>query len=207
MSEEQEFLSKLYEIDTVEDTRRHYNEWAASYDAEITKNGYATPARCAAALAEFALDKSAPILDIGCGTGISGLALRSVGFTHIDGSDLSDEMLNVARAKESVYHELWKTDLDDPFPFETGTYTNFSAMGVISSGHAEAPIIDAILAVMPVGGLFVFSLSDHALEDPTFEARVAENIDTGAAQLLFKEHGDHLPGIGMGTNVYVLRKK
>ena len=46
-----------------------YDEWADTYDDEVEGKGYASPARCAAALVEMGADVSAPLLDIGCGTG------------------------------------------------------------------------------------------------------------------------------------------
>lgn len=199
------FLNKAYEAETLTDTDKLYQDWADTYDDEVSKNGYASPARCAAALAEFTPNNLDPILDLGCGTGISGTALAEVGFTTVDGCDLNQEMLDIA-AKKATYRNLWKADLHDPFPFEIGTYSHIAAVGIIASGHAPPETIDAVLAVLPADGLFVFSLNDHTLEDPAFEARVAENLDTGFARLLFKEHGDHLPGVGMKSKVYVLQK-
>ena len=59
---------------------------------------------------------------------------------------------------------------------------------------------------LSAGGLLVLSLNDHALEDPVNEGAIAEWTDSGAAQLLFKEYGDHLPGINLKSNVYILEK-
>lgn len=204
-SNEDGFISNAYGVETIAETKEFYKDWAKTYDAEVSKYGYATPSRCGQALADLAPDLAAPVLDIGCGTGISGAALRAAGFANVDGSDLSAEMLDAAR-KKNIYRDLWQVDLDDPFPFTLGTYAHISAMGVIASGHAPPEMIDAVLAALPGGGLFVFSLNDHTLQDPAFEARVAENLDTGAATLLFKEHGEHLPGYDMKSNVYVMQK-
>ncbi len=73
----EKFLDKVYDAKGTDETRALYDDWAASYDAEIAENGYATPRRCAEALAGFATDPSLPVLDFGCGTGLSGLALRA----------------------------------------------------------------------------------------------------------------------------------
>ena len=97
------FLNKVYSARNAEETRDLYDAWAASYDAEIRENGYATPGRCAAALAQFSDNLDGPILDFGCGTGLSGVALRLAGFTHIDGVDLSADMLRGAQDK-NVYN-------------------------------------------------------------------------------------------------------
>ena len=109
-------LDSAYSLSSAAETQSFYDDWAGSYDAEVAGNGYATPARCARALAAKVEDKSAPILDIGCGTGLSGLALRRGGFTHIDGTDLSEKMLSRAEQREGVYTKLLLGDLNNPLP-------------------------------------------------------------------------------------------
>ena len=163
------------------------------------------PARCSAALAEFTEDPGLPILDIGCGTGISGAAFKSAGFGTIDGCDFSREMLAVA-ARKGLYRDLVNTDLENPFPFTPGSYAAVAAVGVLNPGHAPASTLDDILALLEPGGLCVFSLNDHALEDHTYEARLNEHLDSGTARLLFREHGPHLPKIDLESTIYLLQK-
>jgi len=198
-------LQNAYGLDSAEATREFYDKWAEGYDAEVSENGYVTPQRAAAALAEFVEDKSAPLLDIGCGTGMSGQALLDAGFSLIDGCDFSAEMLAVAREK-GIYRALFNTDLENPFPFQTGTYANISAVGVLNPGHAPAEALDQVLELLLAGGCFVFSLNDHALQDHSYEARINEHVDAGNARLLFREYGTHLPEIDLKSNVYVLQK-
>jgi predicted TPR repeat methyltransferase len=199
------FLDHAYDLPDRRATAAFYGGWAASYDAEITGNGYATPARCAAALAAYAADLSAPVLDIGCGTGLSGLALTAAGFGTIDGTDLSAEMLVRAEAR-GVYRRLFRGDLADPLPVAPGVYANAAAVGVVSPGHAPPETVDAVLAILPPGGCLVLSLNDHALADPAFPGRIEQLVAAGAAEPVFREHGPHLPGIGLEATVLVLRK-
>lgn len=201
----QKMLDRAYGLDSGEATQKFYGEWAESYDAEVSENGYATPARCAEALAQFAQVRDAPLLDIGCGTGISGEALKNQGFSLIDGCDFSSEMLSHAKRK-GIYRALINTNLENPFPFETGAYQNVAAIGVLNPGHAPAETLDAVLELLSPGGLFVFSLNDHAIEDRTYEARINDHVDSGNAALLFREYGPHLPKIDLKSNVYILEK-
>jgi len=187
-------------------TRKLYDDWAASYEAEIAENGYATPRRCAEALAQAVADHGAPVLDVGCGTGLSGLALKAAGFQVIDGSDLSEGMLAQARARGDVYRDLTQTDLDDPFPFAQGVYANAVAVGVVSPGHAPPEAVDAILDLLPAGGCCALSLNDHALDDPAFPGKIEQVVADGRAELVFSERGPHLPGIDLEAIVYVLKK-
>ena len=203
---DRKFLDTAYALENPDDTHAFYENWAASYDREIAENGYATPRRCAAALAAHAPDNGAAVLDLGCGTGLSGLALRAAGFTTVDGAEPSPEML--ARAKQAgAYRALHMIEPDDPLPFPPETYTHINAAGVISPGHAPPETMDKALEILPAGGCLVFSLNDHALEERAFPDRADALIADGVAELVFREHGDHLPGIGLESTVYVLKKR
>ncbi|WP_299369951.1 methyltransferase domain-containing protein [uncultured Tateyamaria sp.] len=197
------FLDKAYKARDAASTRVLYDDWAASYEAEVSENGYATPGRCASALKSLTDDMQQPVLDFGCGTGLSGLALRLAGFETLDGVDLSAEMLEGARAK-GVYRHLDQIEAGAPLPRDG--YTLIAAIGVIGAGAAPISVLHTLMSALPRGGKLVFSFNDHALEDPANEGGVSEWTDCGAARLLFKEHGAHLPGIDLNSNVYVLEK-
>ncbi|MEM7189226.1 MAG: methyltransferase domain-containing protein [Pseudomonadota bacterium] len=203
---DKKFLDNAYGLDDEKAMHSFYADWAASYDAEIKENGYATPRRCAEALAGLIPDLSAPILDMGCGTGLSGIALRAAGFSTVDGSEPSDEMLAGARKLDGVYRQLIQTELETPLPFAPGTYAHIQAAGVIAAQHAPPETIDTALSVLPSGGCLVFSLNDHTMEDVSFPEKVDEVVANGTGMLLFREHGPHLPGIGLESTVFVLQK-
>lgn len=200
------YLDTAYELGDLESTRAFYADWAESYDAEVADNGYATPQRCAAALASAVQSLDGRVLDIGCGTGLSGIALRAAGFTRIDGTDLSQEMLDRATERDGVYDELFLGLTRDPLPISPGSYDNTAAIGVFSPGHAPPETLDKVMSFLPAGGCFVFSLNDHALEDPAYADKIDEVVASGVATEVFREHGPHLPGIGLESTVIVLRK-
>jgi len=199
------FLDKVYDLSTTEETRELYDDWSDSYDTEIMENGYATPERVARALAAQVHDLNAPILDYGCGTGISGAALIAAGFTAIDGADLSAEMLMRAREK-GVYRDTWQVQPDAELPFAPGKYHAITAIGVIGVGAAPPETLDLLMNALTPGGLFAFSLNDHALADPAFTARLHDWIFEEKAKIMFEEYGEHLPGINLNSTVYVLEK-
>lgn len=206
MSENKRFLDNVYGLDEARDTKQLYRDWAESYDDELRENGYVSPQRCAAALKDAAGSTEGPLLDVGCGTGLSGEAFAAAGFAPIDGTDFSEEMLEIARAK-GVYRNLLNSDASDPLPFEPGAYRHMAAVGLFSPGHAPASLIHDAVAKLPSGGCLVFTLNEHALEDASYEGAIREVVDAGGAELLFKEHGDHVPGIGLKATVCVLRKR
>ena len=200
----EKFLGKIYDKNS-NSAREIYAEWSESYDAEITLNGYATPERCANALVRFAADLSLPVLDYGCGTGLSGVALRSAGFSHIDGYDISREMIELARPK-NIYDTLVHFEPKVGPPVSKGQYSMIAAVGAISIGAAPLQVFDTIFDLLPKAGLFVFSFNDRALANPAYGTKVKCYIESEKAELLLCEYGDHLPGIGLKSNVYVLKK-
>ena len=126
---ENNYLNKVYDVST-SDSRELYASWATTYDQEVIENGYATPDRVAKALKEYVSDKSTLILDYGCGTGLSGLALQSVGFNNLDGLDVSKEMVRIAE-KKSIYKSLKVFDPDTKIPIYSEQYKIITAIGVI----------------------------------------------------------------------------
>lgn len=199
-----DYLRAVYDLETQADTDEYYTAWAATYDEELARNGYRSPQRCAEALARFApLDTA--VLDVGCGTGLSGAALAEVGYTDLSGQDVNAEMLEQARTRD-LYRDLWVTDLDDPFPFEAGTYGALSAVGVIGPGAGPASLLGGAVDALASGGYMVFSYNDLALETSEYREALDQLVTTGAVEELFAERGPHIEALGSSSTVYVLRR-
>jgi len=200
----EEYLQQVYDLQNQEDTDAYYSAWASTYDDELTSQGYATPTRCADALKQF-VPLNTPILDIGCGTGLSGAAFRTAGFTDISGSDVNAEMLQIAE-QAAIYRTTWVTDLTAPFPFEPGTYGAVAAVGVIGVGAAPITLLGEALDALAPGGHFVFSFNDHVLASPEFMQVLHDLIASGQADEMSAKHGPHITGLGSMSTVYVLRR-
>jgi predicted TPR repeat methyltransferase len=200
-------LDTVYSLDSPEAAAEFYGRWADEYENELTASGYVTPLRCAAALAAHASLPWAPLIELGCGTGMGGLALREAGFECIDGVDISPEMLAKAEAK-GIYRALAVVDLSQPLDaIADDTYQNAAAIGVLNPSFIPPTVIDEVLRKLPEGGCFVFSLNDHALAGGLMETRVLELTEYGVADLVFKEQGEHIPEIELASTVFVLRKR
>lgn len=201
----EKFLDKVYTARTPDEARALYDAWAASYDSEVSGEGYITPKRVATALMDALADSDAPILDFGCGTGLSGHALAEAGFTVIDGMDISPGML--ARAENRcIYRRLTQIAPGANLPSPPGTYRAICAIGVIGAGAAPLSVMDQIFAALAPSGYCAFSFNDHTLEDPSFDAHVQQLVISGQARLVSHNYGPHLPGLKMGSAVYVLEK-
>ncbi len=192
-----------------EDTRALYSEWAASYDADITAMAYATPDRVAKALLSLSPDTAQPILDFGCGTGLSGLALHNHGFSCIDGTDITPEMLDQAHAKATskgpVYRKLWQGKIGE-VGINPSDYNIIIATGVISMGAAPPEMLAVVIDALAPDGLLAFSYNDPTLADPAYMAALAEIIDSGKAEQVFREYGPHLNEKVTGSDVIILKR-
>ena len=87
-----------------------------------------------------------------------------------------------------------------------GTYAAITAIGVIGAGAAPISVFDMLMDGLASGGRFVFSFNDHALKDPENEDKMQSYLNSGTARLVFKEYGDHIPGIDIKSNVYIIEK-
>ena len=198
------YLNDVYDGGT-NDSRELYASWASTYDNEVQKNGYVTPERVAKALKDIVTSQSEVILDYGCGTGLSGSALQAVGFTNIDGLDVSQEMVTLAE-KKSIYKKLTVFDPSTKIPVHADQYKIITAIGVIGAGAAPLEVFDNLFSLLPPSGLFAFSFNDHTLSDPNYEEKVNQCLSSGQAIILHKSYGNHLPKANLKSNIYILKK-
>ena len=198
------YLNDVYDGGT-NDSRELYASWASTYDNEVQKNGYVTPERVAKALKDIVTNQSEVILDYGCGTGLSGSALQAVGFTNIDGLDVSQEMVSLAE-KKSIYKKLTVFDPSAKIPVHADQYKIITAIGVIGAGAAPLEVFDNLFSLLPPSGLFAFSFNDHTLSYPNYERKVKQCLSSGQAIILHKSYGNHLPKANLKSNIYILKK-
>jgi predicted TPR repeat methyltransferase len=204
MSNETKFFPRAYGIKTQVEINSLYSDWAETYDHELLENGYETPMRVARALSAF-LPLNSLILDFGCGTGLSGKALKNINFTNVHGTEINQNMLDKAELT-SVYQSLILGSQSNPFDFEKGKYQAITAVGVISSGAGPAKLIRSALNALNSDGLFALSLNDAALADPEYTGEIQYAIDQGIATLLSEEYGPYMSTKGIGATVYVLKR-
>ena len=186
------------------ETIQVYKEWADEYDSDLAKRGYYTPLRIADALKPYRNQISGPVLDFGCGTGISGEALRLVGFNELHGTDITEEMLKKAEDK-NIYQRLWLSKPGDA-PAKPGDYDLIVAAGVISLGAAPAEILSDVLNSLAIGGLLALSFNDPTLECLKYDKVLEDEINAKRAKVLFREHGPHIGDLNMGSDVIVIQR-
>ena len=197
------FFSEAYQTKTQKDINSLYSSWASSYDDELKQMGYFSPKRCALALKRF-VSLQTPILDFGCGTGLSGVALKKAGFSKIFASEINNNMRSIAQEK-NIYETFYETNYKNPFPKNKKFYA-INAVGVISSGAGPPSLLKTSMNYLKTDGFICFSYNDHTLSVKSYMDVILELKDSGQVKEVFCEHGDHLKSKLIGSTVYILQK-
>jgi SAM-dependent methyltransferase len=141
-------VEKARRLHTPDEAAELYRDWAADYDRDVAGTlKFIGGDRIAALLAEHLPAKDARIIDLGCGTGLVGAALAGLGYTAIDGLDLSPEMLAEARRK-SVYRNLIEANLLAPLDIPDNTYAAAISAGTFTTGHVNATALPEIHRIL-----------------------------------------------------------
>ena len=200
-------FDSAYSLESKEQTLAHYSSWAATYDKEVgEENGYAQPNRTADKLVKYLTDKSAKILDAGCGSGLSGVAMRDAGYTDIDGCDFSPEMLEKSLEK-ACYQNLFTADLNQgQNTISDGQYDAITCVGVFSFGHVSPEACDDLLRILKPDGYLIIALNAPYWDKGELSEKLTLLETTGKIVIIEKELGEHLPGHDVEGWVIVVRK-
>jgi len=200
------FFEYAYSLKNESETREMYDRWSEVYDQDLTDSDYQQPSRCAQTLKSHCPNESCKILDVGCGTGLSGLALKDAGYTKIDGCDLSNGMLGKAE-KLGIYHRLFSCNLNKPpIDAKAGMYDAVTAVGVFSFGHIMPEAVNELLRITKEDGIIIIGLNDHFYNEGSLTKKLSELEKHKEITILSREHGDHIPGNNLSGWVLALAK-
>lgn len=127
-----------------------YGEWAATYEETVLD---LMDLRLLGRLEGVRWERVERVADLACGTGRIGVWLAEHGVPHIDGVDLTAEMLDLARAK-GVYARLEQADLANT-PLPTAGYDVVTAVLVDEHLADLAPLYREAARLVQPGGSFV----------------------------------------------------
>lgn len=198
-------LDKAYSVETTEEVEDLYRAWAKRYDVDtVDRFGYVAPQVTAEAFARNCREQHRPIIDLGCGTGLSGAALADQGFSVIDGIDLSREMLDQAEAK-GIYRRLIQADLTDRLPIEDATYEGGISVGTFTHGHVGPAGLDEALRILAPGALFTFTVNEGVWDEQSYGAKLEALETAGKAALREIGEADYLRDQGIGCILVTLK--
>ncbi len=151
--------------------RRLFDQYAARFDTTLTERlAYRAPELLREAVEDVVRAAGRPphfsaMLDLGCGTGLSGAAFRPLA-DRLVGVDLSPAMVAQATTK-GLYDLLVTSDLSTFLAEEAGreaTYQLVLAADVFVYVNDLAPIFAAAGRVLPPDGVFAFTVETHSAD-------------------------------------------
>lgn len=195
---QQKFLKNLEKSLSEENS---HDSWALTYEEEVSAVNYQAPEL----LAETALDLKAygSYLDIGCGTGLVGQAIMSrkngKEALCIDGCDLSEAMLKIAKQK-GIYRSLTCCDVFD-MPYADSTYDIVISAGVFlgsednrKSGSASSQALPSAIRVLKPSGYCILSVSSRVWKsDGKKYEEVISRLPVNLIQKLEQPYHDAIP--------------
>lgn len=165
-----------YALETPEDHKRLYAEWAKNYDEEFAKQeDYRLHIHTAHAF--VSAGGQGPVLDAGAGTGLCGETLSAFGVGPIDASDISAEMLRQAMLK-GVYRNAIEADMSRGIPVPHDSYSGIVSSGTFTLGHLGPEALPALLRVAKSGAQFALSINAKHFEASGL-ALALQNMERG----------------------------
>ncbi len=165
-------LNAAYALETPEDNRKLYANWAQGYDAGFAKDmDYRLPQLVAMILAEV-YHGGGPILDVGAGTGLVAQHFPLGGAFAMDALDISPDMLKVA-AEKALYRDTIVADMTLPLAIEDASYGAIVSSGTFTHGHVGPDALDELLRIAQSGATFVMSINAEHFEARGFAAKFA----------------------------------
>ena len=137
-----------------------------AYDDTFDEWGYVGP-ETAAALALNYVSRDSRVLDAACGSGLTGIALRHLGYSRITGIDISAELLELA-ARTGAYEHVERVDMQVfPLPFADGEFDAAHFIGALTY-FETSDILRELCRLVRAGGHVVFSQRDDIMRDRNY---------------------------------------
>lgn len=182
-----ELLAAAYALDGPDANRALYARWADTYDSGfVVDSGYTYPEVVVEVFAAHGLDSVGPdeaVVDIGCGTGLAGQALRRHRAVAIDGIDISSDMLRHAASKhhdgDPIYRALIEADLTQPLDVADATYAGAVSVGTFTHGHVGPEALAGVLCIIRTGGRAAFGINAAHFASAGFDATFDQLVQQG----------------------------
>lgn len=171
-----------------------FDRYSDHYDRHLVETlKYRTPGLLFDAVRRLAPSGGLDVLDLGCGTGLSGMQFRPLART-IAGVDISPRMLAVARQRH-IYDDLTCGELVEILQAQSRRFDLVVAADVLVYFGDLAPVFQEVASTLGEGGIFAFSA--EAGEGRDFTLKPTSRYAHSAAYLgtLARAHGFVLESI------------
>jgi len=188
------FLRDAYSLGTESDTLAFYDRWAEEYDVQLQRGlHYIAPRELTRALAAHYDAHDDALLDVGCGTGLTGTCLKEIGFSIIDGLDFSAAMLDQSRQK-CVYRNLIEADLNGVLPLDDGAYGAAISTGTFTLGHVGPEPMDELLRALAPGAFFACTVHAGIWDSRGFSTKFDALQNAGVVRAVEQHTGCFFEG-------------
>jgi len=155
-----------------------YDEWAQSYDGDLASWSYRAPTVVAEAVVARC-PGAGSVLDVGCGTGLVGRALRERGFEgRILGLDISQASLEIAQ-QSGAYDSLEHADLQQRLAVEDDSVDAVVCVGVMTYLPEVEAVWREFARVARPGGVVVATQREDLWQPRECQAVVDRLQDEG----------------------------
>jgi len=196
--EKKEQAGALKAVSTLQPGERSealYDEWAKDYDRDLTGDyRYRSPDIVADAVEALGIPKDAALVDLGCGTGLIGAALKARGYATLDGLDVSQGMLDQAAGK-GIYRQLFRGDLTAKTPLADASYDHVLCIGSMGAGHVDADHLPELLRPLKPGGYLVLYMNAGWYEELDFGGRFEAHEEAGRWRILKTERSNYMEAL------------
>ncbi|MEP6985070.1 MAG: methyltransferase domain-containing protein [Chloroflexota bacterium] len=157
-------IDKTQYSDEQNRTREHFNVlsdyWHTVYQEERSYTGYALRKQH-----RFVLDliqqteDARRILDVGCGAGVTALALAQIGY-EVDGVDIAPKMIKRAQSEAQHQHLNcdFKVGLAEHLPYSDQYYDVVIALGLLGNILDDKPALDEMVRVLKPRGRLIMTM-------------------------------------------------
>lgn len=150
-----------------------YRDWAKKYDYDNDHVlGTVSQPKSVNLLSTRLKDKTAKIIDVGCGTGLVGEKLKAKDFIYFDGLDISKDMLSIAKSRG--YRNLFLGSLNKQLPVLDDAYDAAMCIGVFTHGHVSSDRFNELCRIVKPGGYVCFTINEGVFEKYGFKEMIAE---------------------------------
>ncbi|MFW2336116.1 class I SAM-dependent DNA methyltransferase [Ilumatobacter sp.] len=184
IDETPEIWGKGYSTDSTT-VERDYDTFAekGAYDETFDVWGYVGPETAAAILKNY-VSMQSRILDAACGSGLTGTALRNLGYAHIEGIDISAQLLALAE-QTGAYERVARVDMQSfPLPFDDGEFDAVNFIGALTY-FETTEILRELCRIVRSGGHVVFSQRDDIMLDQDYGEQLRELERDGCWKRVF----------------------
>ena len=152
---------------TQQESQDLYRQWAhqGTYDVQAKDpSAWQGPVQLQAAVTEFITDRGALFLDVGAGTGLTGQAMKDLGFHNLHALEPLQEFVETAREK-GVYANILQEFIggDKPTSAPDDTYDVIITAGAFGPGHIPTSAVPEMVRIVKPGGHIIISMREEWL--------------------------------------------